>query len=144
MRALLLALAVAGCMVTPVQRREDTLVREAHEFNDDIRWGRYEQLHLSMPPEEAALISSRAAALGDDLVVGDYEVTSIHFAQGSEQATTQVKFDWYSKRDSIVHSSVIEQRWEYLEGKWTVTKQRRLRGDRFPLVTEPVAPPAAR
>jgi hypothetical protein len=143
MKALLvLAIALAGCMVTPVQRREDTLVREAREFNDDIRWGRYEQLHLSLPPEEAALIVSRAAALGDDLVVGDYEVTSIKFASGSEAATAMVKFDWYSKRDSIVHSSVVEQRWEFLDGKWLMTKQRRLRGDRFPLVPEPVPPPA--
>jgi len=143
MRALLiLAVALAGCMVTPVQRREDTLVREAREFNDDIRWGRYEQLHLSLPPDEAALIVSRAAALGDDLVVGDYEVTSIKFASGSEAATAMVKFDWYSKRDSILHSSVVEQRWEYLEGRWLMTKQRRLRGERFPLVPEPVPPPA--
>jgi hypothetical protein len=143
MRALLvLAIALAGCMVTPVQRREDTLVREAREFNDDIRWGRYEQLHLSLPPDEAALIVSRAAALGDDLVVGDYEVTAIKFASGSEAATAMVKFDWYSKRDSIVHSSVVEQRWEFLDGKWLMTKQRRLRGDRFPLVPEPVPPPA--
>jgi hypothetical protein len=129
-------------MMTPGQRREDTLMREAHEFNDDIRWGRYEQLHLSLPPDEAALMMSRAAAMGDDLVVGDYDVTSIKFAPGSEAATATVKFDWYSKRDSILHSSIIEQRWQYLDGKWTVTKQRRLRGDRFPLITEPVAPPA--
>jgi hypothetical protein len=143
MRAAFLALFLTGCLVTPVQRREDTLVREAHEFNDDIRWGRYEQLHLSLPPEEAALLSSRAAAMGDDLVVGDYEVTSIHFASGSEAATALVKFDWYSKRDSILHSSTIEQRWEFQAGKWMVTKQRRLRGDRFPLVTEPASPPPA-
>jgi hypothetical protein len=143
MKAPLLALClVAGCLVTPTQRREDTLVREAREFNDDIRWGRYEQLHLSLPPEEARLITSRAAALGDDLVVGDYEVTSINFASGSEAATALVKFDWYSKRDSILHSSVVEQRWELMSGKWLMTKQRRVRGDRFPLVTEPVPPPA--
>jgi hypothetical protein len=142
MKKLLLLLGLTGCLVTPVQRREDTLVREAREFNDDIRWGRYEQLHLSLPPEEAALMSSRAAALGDDLVVGDYEVTSIKFASGSEAATAMVKFDWYSKRDSILHSSTVEQRWEYQAGKWMMTKQRRLRGERFPLVPEPVPPPA--
>src|SRR6185295_18210552 len=73
MRSLVALCLLAGCLVTPTQRREETLVREAREFNDDIRWGRYEQLYLSLPPEEAALMSSRAAALGDDLVVGDYE-----------------------------------------------------------------------
>jgi hypothetical protein len=143
MRAIILAtcLACAACAMTPTQRREETLTREARAFNDDLRWGRYEQVNLSLPAEEAALLAARAAALGDDLVIGDYEVTSITFVNGSEAATVVVKFDWYSKRDSILHSSTLEQRWEDQSGRWLVTKQRRLRGDRFPLIPEPVPPP---
>jgi hypothetical protein len=132
----------AACAVTATQRREETLVREARAFNDDLRWARYEQLGLSLPPDEAALVLTRAAALGDDLVIGDYEVTSINFAQGSEKATVTVKFDWYSKRETTLRSSTLQQQWEYQGGKWLVTKQRRVRGDRFPLVTEPVPAPA--
>jgi hypothetical protein len=131
----------AACAVTPTQRREETLVREARAFNDDVRWARYEQLHMSLPPGEAALLSSRAAAMGDDLAIADYEVTTISFAPGSEAATVVVKFDWYSKRATTLHSSTLEQRWEYQGGRWLVAKQRRLRGDRFPLVTEPVSTP---
>ena len=143
MRAvLLLALGLAaGCAVTPTQRREETLMREARAFNDDLRWARYEQLNLSLPAEEAALLSSRAAALGDDLVIADYDVTSITFGAGSESAKVMVKFDWYSKSATTLHSSTLEQRWEYQDGRWLVTKQRRLRGDRFPLVTEPLPTP---
>ena len=116
-------------------------MREARSFNDDLRWGRYEQVNLSLPPDDAALLQSRATALGDDLTIGDYEVTSINFAKGSEAATVVVKFDWYSKRFNILKSSVIEQRWEMQEGRWLVVKQRRLRGERFPLIPEPIAPP---
>jgi hypothetical protein len=142
MRAMLMAVCLASaCAMTPAQRREETLMREARAFNDDVRWARYEQLHLSLPPEEAQLFSARAAALGDDLVVADYEVTAITFTPGSEAATVMVKFDWYSKRATSLHSSTLEQRWEYQAGRWLVTKQRRLRGERFPLVTEPVAAP---
>ena len=147
MRALAAAAGLAACLtaacaVTPTQQREETLVREARGFNDDLRWGRYEQLYLSLPSEEAQLLAARAAALGDDLVVADYEVTSIKFASGSEAATVIVNFDWYSKRATTLHASTLEQRWEYQHGHWLVTKQRRLRGERFPLVPEPVAPPA--
>lgn len=143
--ALLVAMA-AACVMTPTQRREDTLVREARAFNDDMRWARYEQLGLSLPQEEAALLVSRAAALGDDLVIADYEVTSINFKTGSEKATVVVKFDWYSKRATTLHATTLEQQWEYQGGRWLVARQRRLRGDRFPLITEPAAaapaPPA--
>jgi hypothetical protein len=143
MRAVVaLALLSTACMVTPTQRREESLVREARSFNDDLRWGRYEQVGLSLPQEEASLLVSRAAALGDELVIGDYEVTSINFKTGSEKALVVVKFEWYSKRETSLHATTLEQVWEYQSGRWLVTKQRRLRGDRFPLITEPVAAPA--
>jgi hypothetical protein len=135
-----MALAGAACVVTPAQRREETLMREARTFNDDMRWARYEQLGLSLPPEEAGLLLSRAAAVGDELVIADYEVTSITFAPGSEKATVVVKFEWYSKRSTSLRATTLEQRWEH-QGKWLVTKQRRLRGDRFPLITEPLPVP---
>jgi hypothetical protein len=138
---LALVLLTSSCVMTPTQRREDTLIREARGFNDDLRWGRYEQMHLSLPPEEAALLSSRAAALGDDMVIADYEVTSISFAPGSEAATVIVKFDWYSKRFNIVKNSTVEQKWEQQGGQWLVVKQRRLRGERFPLIPEPLPTP---
>jgi hypothetical protein len=142
MKGGLLGLLLLACAVTPTQQREESLVREARSFNDDLRWQRYEQLHLSLPAGEAALLNARAAAVGDDLAMGDYEVSSIAFDRGSEAATVLVKFDWYSKRDPILRSSTLEQRWEIQGGRWVVTKQRRVRGDRFPLVTEPAPPPA--
>jgi hypothetical protein len=142
MKRLVLGLLLLACAVTPTQQREESLVREARSFNDDLRWQRYEQLHLSLPPGEAALLSARAAAMGDDLAMGDYEVTTIAFDHGSEAATVVVKFEWYSKRDPILRSSTLEQRWQLQGGRWVVTKQRRLRGDRFPLITEPAPPPA--
>jgi hypothetical protein len=135
------ALLALACM-TPTQRREDTLIREARTFNDDMRWARWDQLSGSLPRDEARLFLSRASAVGDDLVLADYEVTSINFAPGSEAATVGVNFQWYDRRLSIVHSTSLEQRWEFRDGRWLVAKQRRVRGDRFPLVAEPVTPPA--
>lgn len=140
----LVAAALAtSCLLTPAQRREETLVREARTFNDDLRWGRYEQMALSLPRDEARLLLARAADLGDTLVIADFEVTSINFTRGGEAATVLVKLDWYSKRATTLHATTIDQRWELRDGKWTVVKQRRLRGDRFPLVPEPVSLPAS-
>jgi hypothetical protein len=141
MKRALLLLALGGCM-TPGQRREDTLIREARMFNDDLRWARWEQVTASLPPDEGRLFLDRAHAVGDDLVMADFEVTSITFAPRSEAATVAVSLQWYTRRASIVHSTALEQRWEFRDGRWLVAKQRRVRGDRFPLVPEPVAPPA--
>ncbi len=140
--AVSLAAATAGCMMTPAQRREETLVRESAMFNDDLRWSRFEQAARSLPADEAPLFLGRANSVVDELSFGDCDIQNVSFGTPSETATLVVKIDWYYKRDQIVKSTTLEQRWKMVEGRWTMIKQRRLRGDRFPLVTEPVAPPA--
>jgi len=132
-----------GCAVTPAQRREETLVRTARQFNDDLRWSRYEQMTLSMRADDAQLFMGRANAVGEDLVIADYDVTSITFAPGSEKATVIVKLEWYKRQDPIVRSTTLEEKWELRDGIWLMTKQRRTRGDRFALTPEPVSTPPA-
>jgi hypothetical protein len=138
MRALICLGLLTACAMTPTQRKEDTLIREARQFNDDLRWARYETLTTAFPREDAALFMARANAVGDDLVLADYEVSAIKFGHDSESANVTVEFQWYSRRATIVHSTVLEQRWELREGRWLVAKQRRVRGERFPLVPEPM------
>ncbi len=140
--AIVLLIATAACVITPAQRREETLAREAHMFNDDLRWSRYEQAVRSLPPDEAPLFMGRVNAVGEELTWGDSDVVSITFGVPSETAVVVVKVDWYYRRDQIVKSTTLEQRWQFTDGRWSMIKQRRLRGDRFPLVTEPVTPPA--
>ena len=52
-----------------------------------------------------------------------------------------VKLEWYNKSDPSVRQATLQQRWELRGGRWMMMKQRRLRGDRFPLVPEPVLEP---
>ena len=133
----LLAATALGCM-TPGQRREDDLIRDARMFNDDFRWGRWEVLGQSMTPEENTLFQARKNLVDTDLVIVDYEVVGVRFMNKSEAATVDVKLEWYKKSNPSVHQATLEQRWERRGGRWLMIKQRRARGDRFPLVPEPV------
>jgi hypothetical protein len=138
----LLVVGALGCL-TPSQRREEDLVREARIFNDDFRWGRWDVLGQSMPPEENALFQARKDLVDNDLVIVDYEVTSIRFLQNSQAATVDVHIEWYKKSDPSVRQSTLVQRWELRGSHWMMIKQRRVRGTRFPLVPEPVTEKAA-
>jgi hypothetical protein len=135
----LLALA-AGCLST-TQRREDILLRQARMFNDDWRWARWDAMASSMSRDDAAAFRLRVEAVEEQLVLTDYEVTSITFASGSDSATVVSRFEWYLKRDPRVRATTVEQKWENKDGNWKVTSLRRTRGERFGLVTEPVASP---
>ena len=140
--SLLLVAGVLSCM-TGTQRREDDLVQNARLWNDDFRWGRWDIVGQSMTAEENKLFQERKNLIEADLVIVDYEVTSIHFLQQSEAATVEVKLEWYRKAEETVRHATLQQRWERRSGRWLMIKQRRVRGDRFPLVPEPVEEKAA-
>jgi hypothetical protein len=138
LRLALLGLALTGCF-SASQRREEDLIRDARQFNDDLRWARWDQVGSTMPAEDKRLFMERVDLVGNDLVMCDYEVKSIHFDHDSSAATVTVTIEWYGKRDPTLRNATLEQRWESLHGHWMLAKQRRSHGDRFPLVTEPVA-----
>ena len=125
----------AACM-SPGQRREESLQRLAHEFNDGLRWNREQQVLPCLLPGEARLMQARREDLGEDFVVADHEVTSIMVAAGAEKATVTAVFSWFNQRQGVVKKSTIEQKWEFLDAHWVVTAQRRVSGERFPLVPE--------
>jgi hypothetical protein len=116
-------------------------------WNDDFRWGRWDIVGQSMAPEENARFQERRNLVDADLVIVDYEVTSVHFLQNSDAATVDAMIEWYKKSDPNVRHTNLQQRWEQRTGRWMMIKERRVRGDRFPLVPEPAgekgSPPPA-
>jgi len=129
----------AGCY-TPSQSRQDGLVRIAHEYNDGLRWHRTAQIAPHLPPAEVATFLARLDDLGDDFQMADYEVTAITFTDGGNGADVSVDFTWYNQARSLLRHTVVAQTWAFRDGEWLCLKQVRTRGDRFPLVTEPMRP----
>jgi hypothetical protein len=125
----------AACM-TPSQRRADSLAKVAREYNDGLRWGRDEAVLACLSAEDARALRARRADLGDDLVIADHEVKSIQIAPDADTATVVAEFSWFNQRRNIVQKSTIEQTWTWSVNHWLVTEQRRIGGDRFPLVPE--------
>jgi hypothetical protein len=135
-----LAASLLACF-TPTQRREEDLVRDARMWNDEFRWGRWDVVGQSMTSEENTLFQERRKLVDAELVMADYEVLAVKFLQNSEAATVDVRLEWYTKSEPTVRQATLQQRWERRAGRWMMIKQRRVRGDRFPLVPEPVAEP---
>lgn len=132
-------LASAACIMLPAQRREDSLMRTAREFNDGLRWGREEEVTSCLSPVEAKGLQTRRADLGEDFVMADQEVKSVKVLPDADKATVVAEFTWFNQRHAILQRSTIEQKWEWSDSHWVVASWRRVAGDRFPLVPEPLA-----
>lgn len=131
----LLGAAVAGCM-TPSQNRQDALVRITHEYNNGLRWGRYQDVTAHLAADEAQRFLARADRAGDDFEMADAEITAIGFKDGGTGADVVVDFTWYNQRRALVRKTRVGEEWRYRDGRWLCVAQRRLGGDRFPLVAE--------
>lgn len=133
------ALALAFSCATPGENRRDALVKIAREYNDGLRWRRYQDVTPHLAADEAQAFLARTGALGEDFQMADQEVSSIRFEDDGLGAAVTVEFTWYSQRRGLVRRAVIRQDWRYGGGRWLCATQRRLSGDRFPLVPEPLA-----
>jgi hypothetical protein len=131
-----LPIVTASSCMAPAQRRQDSLMKSAREFNDGLRWGRDQDVAPCLTTAEALALATRKADLGEDFVMADEEVKSIQIVPGAEKATVVAEFTWYNLRRALVRKSTVEQKWEWIDGRWLVTEQRRTHGDRFPLVPE--------
>lgn len=125
----------AGCM-TPAQEKQDTLLRNSRELNNDIRWARYDTAAAHFEAAEGLRFLGRADLVAEELIIADHEMTSIKFDNPPVKAKTIAHFEWYMKNDLVIHKTLVEQSWELMSGSWRITSQRRLRGQRFPLVPE--------
>lgn len=94
-------------------------------------------VHLAA--DEAERFMARKNGLGDDFEMADDEVVSIHFKDGGTRAEVTVDFTWYNQRRALVRRTVVAQDWHFRDGRWVCAAQRRLRGDRLPLIPEPMA-----
>jgi len=130
----------SGCL-SGTQRRQETLARASREFTEGLRWGRYDQVASHLSAEEARLFSQRLGYVGPELAMADAEITSINLADDATHATVIADFSWYNQRKALVRSATLQQEWAWQDGRWLCVSQRRLRGDRFPLVPEPLATP---
>jgi hypothetical protein len=136
--ALLALAALTPCTscVAPAERREESLMKIAREFNDGLRWGRDDQVYRCLSPADMHSLQARKADLGEDFVMADHEMKSIQIVPGVEKATVVAEFTWFNQRRAVVKKSTVEQKWEWHDGRWMVTEQTRIAGDRFPLVPE--------
>ena len=137
--ALLPALVLLVGCVTPSQNRQDALVRITHEYNDGLRWGRYQDVTPHLAADEAQRFLARTGTLADDFEMADDEVASISFRDGGLRADVTVDFTWYNQRRSLMRRTQVTQDWRFSDGRWICAAQRRLHGDRFPLIPEPIA-----
>lgn len=138
------ALALAACGARP--KRATALLDDVRGYHDGIRWEKFAQAAVRLPPPERDAFIEEREALAEDLRIADVELLRVHFVgNGKMRAKVLVRYTWLLDSRGIVHKTWAHEVWARRGKRWMIEKNQRSRGEPMPGLEEPpeAAEPAA-
>lgn len=135
MRFLLILGLLAGCAVLNNSNR-DEMLRVVREYNDGIRWGRYDQVTPRLAQDQRRRFLDRLGG-AEELEILDYDISSIDILPNNK-AQVRVQVTWSLRTQGIARRTEVLESWEQRGiSQWQVVKQVRVRGAPLFLFDEP-------
>ncbi len=140
MRTLLAALALVpltACIGALGYSQMDQLTTAAREYNEDVRWGRYDVAAKHVPADMRQRFIDKHTNLEEDLEIADFEMSSITLDKKKETATARIDYTWSLKNQGIVQKTTTKQKWERKNSEWILASEERVKGKPLVLFEEP-------
>src|SRR6185312_12758017 len=140
MRILLAAIALVpltACIAALGYSSMDQITTAAREYNEDVRWGRYDQAAKHVPSDTRQRFIDQHANLDDDLEIADFEMSSIELDKKKQTATARIDYTWSLKTQGIVEKTTTKQKWERKDSEWILASEERVKGAPLVLFEEP-------
>ena len=126
--------SLAGCAGGMGGSVKEQLQRSTLMYFDGIRWKRFSQSALMIPPAERILFVQKREEARDRFFVTECEVKGMVYDGDSETAMVEVEFKWYNLPSMTIRTTRLQQKWEYQES-WLMVEQHevsRLKEDKSP------------
>jgi hypothetical protein len=140
MRILLATLALVpltACFAALGYSSLDQLATAAREYNEDVRWGRYDKAAKHVPTDIRQRYIDKHANLEEDLEIADFEMSGIELDKKKQTATARVDYTWSLKTRGIVEKTTTKQKWEKKDSDWILASEERVKGAPLVLFEEP-------
>lgn len=115
----------------------DQVTTAVQEYNNDVRWARYDQASEKVPKERREHFVEQRTALEDDWQLVDFEVVNIVIDKKKDTAAVRVEYSWALKSRGIVEKTTTKQQWEKKDSAWMMEKETRVKGAPLVLFDEP-------
>ncbi len=122
-------------------KRANMLLDDVRGYHDGLRWERFSQAVLRLPPAERGEFLEVRDELSDDLRISDYDIVRVHYLKKDMRAEVVVKYMWHLDSRGIVHRTSAREIWERRGKRWILTSEIRSRGKEMPGLDEPEKEP---
>ena len=113
---------VAGCAGGMGGSIKEQLQRSTLMYFDGIRWKRFSQSALMIPPAERVSFVQKREEARERFFVTECEVKGMVYDGDSETAMVEVEYKWYNLPSMTIKTTRLQQRWEYKES-WLMVEQ---------------------
>src|SRR4051812_5013759 len=117
----------------------DQVSQAAREYNEDVRWGRYDKAAKHVPTDTRQRFIDKHSNLEEDLEIAEFEMTNIEVDKKKQTATARIDYTWTLKTRGIVEKTTTKQKWERRDSEWVVAEEERVKGAPLVLFTEPTS-----
>ncbi len=123
---LLLLTSLTACSTTGQSREvlKDTLL----EYSYGIRWGRQDWVKPHLP-KQGPSFEPGAGLPGVQVITCEIESVNI---LDDHRADAVVRVEWYLTSQGNLRTSMLKQRWRWLDNRWEIYEQRSAEGAPFP------------
>src|SRR5690606_7867196 len=117
----------------------DRVTAAAREYNEGVRWGRYDQAVKHLPKEKRQAFLEKYEKYADELEIADLDLVSLDIdkAGKKDKITARVEYSWTLKRAGIVQKTTTVQTWEERSGTFVLASEERVKGTPLVLFDEP-------
>jgi hypothetical protein len=130
-------LLLCGCFAAMGYSSLEQVTTAAREYNNDVRWGNYDQAARHVPTSERQRFIDRHSSLENDLEIADFEMTDIQVDKSKHSADARVQYTWSLKTRGIVEKTTTKQKWERRNSEWVMLSEERVKGAPLVLFEEP-------
>jgi hypothetical protein len=123
---------LAGCHPP---RSGDTLAESVRTYNEGVRWERFANAAVHVPPKERAQFLDDSDARAKDMRITEYDLVRVEQKNDTE-AEVQVKIGWYLDSEGKLRETHSKQTWERHGKTWWIIDESRLRGYEMPGLRE--------
>jgi hypothetical protein len=113
----------------------ETLAESVRAYNEGVRWERYANAAIHVPPAERSEFVDELDQRSKDLRITDYEIIRVD-QKSDKMAQVQVKMSWYLDSEGTLKETSAVQTWERHGKEWWVIEEKRLRGKEMPGLRE--------
>ena len=133
---IVVALAVVGLLsgCAGGYGKKDKLLFALDRFNNQVRWGRQEQVATFFVPGLRNRYLRLVESKGEGLHISTVQFLRSDVSHKMTRAVVRYRFRWHNSSDIYVHKTIIVEYWHWVKGAWVLSKLEKASGPAVPIL----------